>query len=147
MGHEMEKLFLGEFSVFTLNCEENVFGGIGIWWFLGFCSWFHVGVVRGGGDFVCIWGNCPVNMDGVTRRPKKNVKGWVVGLGRGWGASCFDIYHKDVSAGMGELLSMSLSRRSGWWVRGALIVGGPLLLLLTELPTCGSLAWVHLGIT
>jgi hypothetical protein len=36
MGHEMEEIVLGEFSGFTLIYEENLFGGIEIWVFLGF---------------------------------------------------------------------------------------------------------------
>jgi hypothetical protein len=48
----MENYVLGEFSGFTLNCEENFGGGILIWAFLGFCSWVHVGSLRRGGNVV-----------------------------------------------------------------------------------------------
>jgi hypothetical protein len=44
----MEKVVLGEFSGFTLNCEENTFGGIKIWCFLGVWADSHVEVVRRG---------------------------------------------------------------------------------------------------
>jgi hypothetical protein len=33
LGHEVEKFVLGEFWVFTLIYEENLFGGIRNWWF------------------------------------------------------------------------------------------------------------------
>jgi hypothetical protein len=46
----MENVVLGEFWDFVLNYEENKFGGIWIWVFLGFCSMFHVGLVRRGGS-------------------------------------------------------------------------------------------------
>jgi hypothetical protein len=39
---------LGEFSGFTLIYEENLFGGIEIWVFLGFWSVIHVGLLRWG---------------------------------------------------------------------------------------------------
>jgi hypothetical protein len=69
---------LGEFSGSTLNCEGNLFGGIKIWAFLGFCSVVHVGLLRRGGPMLRIWGNlsvfggvfpCNVCMGG----PKDNV--------------------------------------------------------------------------
>jgi hypothetical protein len=56
----MEKLFLGEFWGFVLNCEGNLNGGIGIWVFLRIYSWIHVGLLRRG-DHLCVnlgfWGN------------------------------------------------------------------------------------------
>jgi hypothetical protein len=39
---------LGEFSGFTLNYEENVFGGIWIYAFLELWAGSHVGLLRGG---------------------------------------------------------------------------------------------------
>jgi hypothetical protein len=44
----MEGNVLGEFDGFTLNCEENLFGGIEIWDFWGFWSGLHVGPLRWG---------------------------------------------------------------------------------------------------
>jgi hypothetical protein len=44
----MERNVLGEFSGFTLNYEGNLFGGIEIWDFWGFCSVVHVGLLRRG---------------------------------------------------------------------------------------------------
>jgi hypothetical protein len=44
----MEKLFLGEFMRFTLIYEENLNGGILIWWFFGFWADGHVVVGRRG---------------------------------------------------------------------------------------------------
>jgi hypothetical protein len=46
-------LFLEEFYDFTLFYEENGFGGILIWSFLGACSGFHVGSLRRG-DNMCV---------------------------------------------------------------------------------------------
>jgi hypothetical protein len=46
----------GEFSGFTLNYEENLFGGIQIWAFFGFWSVVHGRVLRRG-DHLCVnWG-------------------------------------------------------------------------------------------
>jgi hypothetical protein len=45
----MEKLFLEEFRGFTLFYEENLNGGISIWWFFGFWAGGHVERVRRGG--------------------------------------------------------------------------------------------------
>jgi hypothetical protein len=38
----------GNFRAFTLNCEENLVGGIWIWDFLEFWSVFHVRLLRRG---------------------------------------------------------------------------------------------------
>jgi hypothetical protein len=62
-----------EFGNSTLNCEENVFGGIWIWCFLGFWSGFHVKPLRRGGTTVFYgvfggtlnWGT-RLNVNGVT---------------------------------------------------------------------------------
>jgi hypothetical protein len=68
----MENVVLEEFSVFTLNCEENIFGGIKISGFFRFCSGSHVVVGRRGGTCVtllCVWRNFEnslVNLIGVT---------------------------------------------------------------------------------
>jgi hypothetical protein len=48
----MEEIVLGEFRDSTLIYEENYNGGIKIWAFLGFCSGFHVEVMRRGGTVV-----------------------------------------------------------------------------------------------
>jgi hypothetical protein len=55
----VEKIVLGELWDSTLIYEENYNGGIKIWAFLGFCSGFHVEVVRRGGQLCFprgIWG-------------------------------------------------------------------------------------------
>jgi hypothetical protein len=52
LGHELDFYVLGEFGGFTLFCEENLFGGIWIYSFLGFYPWVHVGVLRRG-DNLC----------------------------------------------------------------------------------------------
>jgi hypothetical protein len=52
MGHELEKLVLGEFRESTLFYEENFIGGIYFGRFWGVCSWFHVGALRRG-DNLC----------------------------------------------------------------------------------------------
>jgi hypothetical protein len=44
----MEEFVLGEFEGFTLNCEENLIGGIGIYSFFGFYPVVHVGLGRRG---------------------------------------------------------------------------------------------------
>jgi hypothetical protein len=55
----LEFFVLGEFSGFTLNCEEKLIGGIGIYSFLEFYSGIHVDVLRRGtngvvlGEFIC----------------------------------------------------------------------------------------------
>jgi translation elongation factor EF-4 len=46
----MENVVLGEFRDFVLNYEENKFGEFGFGFFFGFCSMFHVGLVRRGGS-------------------------------------------------------------------------------------------------
>jgi hypothetical protein len=51
---------LGEFSGFTLNYEENDFGGIWIYAFLELWAGSHVGLLRRGDPFrflLCFWGN------------------------------------------------------------------------------------------
>jgi hypothetical protein len=48
------KNVLEEFSVFTLNCEENGFGGIEFSDFLRFPSWIHVSVLRRGDQCVFV---------------------------------------------------------------------------------------------
>jgi hypothetical protein len=56
----MEGNVLEEFNGFTLNYEENLFGGIGNWCFLRICSVVHVEVVRRGAVVVfllCVWRN------------------------------------------------------------------------------------------
>jgi hypothetical protein len=57
----------GEFSGFTLNYEENLFGGIQIWAFFGFWSVVHARLLRRGdtscwlggifGVLSCKWGD------------------------------------------------------------------------------------------
>jgi hypothetical protein len=54
--------FLEEFSVFTLNCEENYNGGTSIWNFLGVYSLVHVGLLRRG-DRCCVFGVLPCRRD------------------------------------------------------------------------------------
>jgi hypothetical protein len=54
LGHEMDFCVLGEFGGFTLNCEENLGGGISIWDFFGFWSWVHVGALRRGDRQLCL---------------------------------------------------------------------------------------------
>jgi hypothetical protein len=49
---------LGEFRGFTLNCEENSFGGIEIWELFGVWAWVHVDVLRRGGLCVHFGGIC-----------------------------------------------------------------------------------------
>jgi hypothetical protein len=44
----MENFVWRNFISFTLFCEENYFGGIEIYSFLGFPSWIHVGLLRRG---------------------------------------------------------------------------------------------------
>jgi hypothetical protein len=48
----VQKNVWGNFKGFTLNYEENLFGGILIWGFLVFWSGSHVGLLRRGGTCV-----------------------------------------------------------------------------------------------
>jgi hypothetical protein len=50
------KMFLGEYWVFTLIYEENWNGGILNWAFLGFYSGFYVGLLRRGDKQCAFWG-------------------------------------------------------------------------------------------
>jgi hypothetical protein len=52
MGHELGFFVLGEFKRFTLNCEENYFGGIQIYSFLRIWADSHVRALRRG-DTMC----------------------------------------------------------------------------------------------
>jgi hypothetical protein len=58
---------LGEFRGFALNCEEKMFGGIGIGELFGVWAWVCVGVLRRGDHLcvnLCIWGNLLCSLGG-----------------------------------------------------------------------------------
>jgi hypothetical protein len=48
LGHEVQENVLGESWDFTLNCEENSFGGIWFSDFFGVWAGIHVSLLRRG---------------------------------------------------------------------------------------------------